>query len=742
MTSRCDDDSKQPSPGPISESATLPMTAITVGIAVGTYYAQAAVCVQIGTTRRTIYIQDEYGQSRFPCTVVFPPPHTPTAQNSSSQTDPLPTESAADADSNTVAKSKSKVWSSVDKLSDGTILVGREAEKVSSSYLTSTIRRIKPILGLRITDDAAQHDLRYHDTARIVDGTCVNRPTAAVYKLDSTNKMHDASVATVDDQTTDAKLPIGNVSCESDRTVIVHPEFAMAAILLHIKLQTERYLLTTHQLNVVVDSTVIIIPASYGHAQRSALIQAASMAGMSVKRFVSQPTALMYTIQQEHKIVGESQWLLVIDSGSSNTEASVHVMDLDSGIIEVAGVCAARFIGGDAFTRVLLQHCQAKIQASSGKDILSSAKHRSRMWYLCDRAKHRLTTDTSAEIYVDAVVDGKSIVQQIVITRREFESLSAELLSKLDTAMESIVGCPRLRSCNSASFYVCFTGGNMRIPFIQSRLERFLPQGAKVVRLQSDRMRALVDSAVLTSERLGPPIIPDYPAFPHCCLLIDASMPLLRKSKAVMKNVMTELKQPHAFPVPYSNNIVATTKEDNQPSVSLDLYEGFSQWPIDARLLSKITVCDLPQAPARTNHINIVFDVDTNGILTVSAAVTPASANLDKSALIAFGRIECLPEVLSCDATDNLTNQLRLFEPRMRHRLVSISWLQLLYAMTIPLEPDADSDYEFGADHILQEEACDTESALASVHAPIDWTQHAGFELFEPRVFTIVQQFL
>ncbi len=437
----------------------------------------------------------------------------------------------------------------------GEVLVGDPAKRQMITNPTRTIYSVKRIMGMMCDEPQAQEAKK-----------------RLPYKIVDRN---------------------GACAVEVDGKVYT-PQEISAKILMKLKEDAEAYL------GEEINEAVITVPAYFNDAQRKATKEAGQIAGLNVLRIINEPTAAALAYGLDKK---KAEKIVVYDLGGGTFD--VTILETGDNVVEVLATGGDAFLGGDDFDNRIIDWLVEEFKKETGIDLKQDIMALQRLKEAAENAKKELSSAMETEINLPFITADQSGPKHLVkkLTRAKFESLIEDLVDKTIKIAADVLKDSGLSKEEINE--VVLVGGSTRIPLVQRKVKEFFGKepNKSVNPDEVVAIGAAIQGAVLKGD------VKDV-------LLLDVTP--LSLGIETLGGVMTKIIE-KGTTIPVKKTQIFSTAEDNQPAVTIHVLQGEREMAKDNKSLGQFTLEGIPPAPRGVPQIEVSFDIDANGILTVSA---------------------------------------------------------------------------------------------------------------------------
>jgi molecular chaperone DnaK len=445
---------------------------------------------------------------------------------------------------------------SVIAFTDKETLVGQSAKRQAVTNPTKTVFEVKRLIGRRFDD--------------------------ALVQADAKNLPYEIVAA----QNGDAWVEINGER--------MSPQELSAKILSKMKETAESYL------GKKVTQAIITVPAYFSDSQRQATKDAGAIAGLEVLRIINEPTAAALAFSLDKNQTGK---FVVFDSGSGTHDVSV--LDIGDQVVEVLSTNGDTHLGGADFDNRIIDHVVAEFRKDQAIDLTQDKMAMQRVKEAAEKAKIELSSSVETDInlpYITADATGPKHLL-VKLTRSQFERMTENLVSRLIAPCKVALKDAGLNPSDIQD--VILVGGTTRIPMVQKAVKEFFGRepNKSINPDEAVAIGAAVQAGVLQGD------VKDV-------LLLDVTP--LSLGIETLGGVLAKLIEKNTT-IPTRKEQIFSTAEDNQPAVTIKVYQGERPMAADNKSLGQFELSGIAPAPRGLPQIQVAFDIDSNGIVTVSA---------------------------------------------------------------------------------------------------------------------------
>ena len=445
---------------------------------------------------------------------------------------------------------------------DGEILVGQSAKRQAVTNPQNTLFAIKRLIGRKFEDKVVQKDIGM-----------------VPYKI--------------------VKADNGDAWVDINGKKLAPPQIS-AEVLKKMKKTAEDYL------GENVTEAVVTVPAYFNDSQRQATKDAGKIAGLDVKRIINEPTAAALAYGMDKK-GGPDRKIAVYDLGGGTFDISIiEIADVDGEQqFEVLSTNGDTFLGGEDFDLALIDYLVEEFKKDNSVNLKGDPLAMQRLKEAAEKAKIELSSAQSTDInlpYITADATGpKHLV--VNVTRAKLESLTETLVNRTIEPCKTALSDAGLKASDIDD--VILVGGQSRMPLVQQRVQEFFGKEPRkdVNPDEAVAMGAAIQGAVLSGDKTD-------------VLLLDVTP--LTLGIETMGGVLTPIIEKNTM-IPTKKSQVFSTADDNQPAVTIQVYQGERKIAAQNKLLGRFDLTDIPPAPRGVPQIEVTFDINADGIMNISA---------------------------------------------------------------------------------------------------------------------------
>jgi len=537
-------------------------------------------------------------------------------------------------------------------------LVGDAAKNQAAQNPENTVFDAKRLLGRNFNDADVQRDIKHYP-----------------FKVKNKN---NKPVIEVD---------VGGVAKE------MTAEEISAMVLSKMKETAEAYL------NTKVTHAVVTVPAYFNDAQRQATKDAGIIAGLNVLRIVNEPTAAAIAYGLDKKTKEGERQIIVYDLGGGTFDVSL--LSIEDGVFEVLATAGDTHLGGEDFDNRVIDHfVKLWKRKNNGEDITVNLRTMGKLKREVERAKRTLSSQMSVRLDIESFFEGKDLSE--TLTRAKFEELNIDLFRKTMRPVEQVLKDAGVKK--DAVDDIVLVGGSTRIPKVQELLKEYFGGKELAKGINPDEAvayGAAVQAGILSGEEaFGDMILLDV-----CPLTLGIETTGGVFTKLIARNTAIPTKKSQIF----------STAADNQPTVLIQVFEGERAMTKDNNHLGQFELNGIPPAPRGAPQIEVTFEVDANGIMTIGATDKGTGKSNSVTITNSEGR-------LSKDDIERMVQEAEEFAAQDEEVRKKVESSNAFESFLAGLKSQVNDNEGLGG----KLEAADKKTILAEIKKGQDWLESEG----------------